>query len=63
MPEELSSADCVVIATGHRNLDCSTVIDRVYLIVDTCYAIADARSHGEPRLHEKIVRLDGPIPG
>ena len=63
MPEELSSADCVVIATGHGNVDCSTVIDRANLIVDTRYATADARSHGEPRLQEKIVRLDAPMPG
>ena len=61
-PENLSSADCVIITTGHRNVDYSTMIKQANLIVDTCNATADARSQVEPQLREKIVRLGAPMP-
>jgi UDP-N-acetyl-D-glucosamine dehydrogenase len=50
--EALSTADCVVIVTGHRSLDYRRVVDRAARVVDTCNATADV---GVGK--DKVVRL------
>jgi UDP-N-acetyl-D-glucosamine dehydrogenase len=52
--EALSTADCVVIVTGHRSLDYSRVVDRAARVVDTCNATADVGGG-----KDKVVRLGG----
>jgi len=39
--EALSSADCVVIVTGHRDVDYRRVVEQASQIVDTCNTVAD----------------------
>ena len=39
--DELSSADCVVIVTGHRGVDYERVVAQAVRVVDTCNAAAD----------------------
>lgn len=38
--EALTTADCVVIISGHRAVDYQRVLDRASLVVDTCHATA-----------------------
>jgi len=54
--EEIGAADCVVVVTGHRNVDYSRVVGCASLVVDTCNATACV---GGGR--EKIVRLGAPL--
>jgi UDP-N-acetyl-D-glucosamine dehydrogenase len=48
--------DCVVIVTGHRNIDYVHVADKAKLIVDSCNATAQAAQG-----RDKIVRLGAPL--
>lgn len=50
--EALSAADCVVIVTGHRDVDYGRVIGQASWVVDTCNATSDA---GDGR--ERVLRL------
>ncbi|NLE45747.1 MAG: nucleotide sugar dehydrogenase [Chloroflexi bacterium] len=62
---EVQSADCVVIVTGHRNVDYRFVVDQARLVVDTCNATAFAFTQdGEDLAHtrQRIVRLGAPLP-
>ncbi len=54
--EELSSADCVLIVTGHRDVDYGHVVDQASRVVDTCNAAAGIRAG-----REKILRLGAPL--
>jgi UDP-N-acetyl-D-glucosamine dehydrogenase len=54
--EMLNSYDCVVIVTGHHNVDYSRVVDQARLIVDTCNSTGPVT-----RGHDKIVRLGAPL--
>jgi len=57
--EEIGAADCVVIVTGHRNLDYAQLVKQAATIVDTCNATAGLSDHRDYR--EKIVRLGAPL--
>lgn len=62
--DEVAASDCVVIVTGHRNLDYSTIVRHAPLIVDTCNAVARFLRPEDPvlvRWREKIVRLGAPL--
>jgi len=61
-PKELSSADCVVIVTGHPSIDYDLVVDKADLIVDTCNATAASPLHLKAEHLQKIVRLGAPMP-
>lgn len=50
--ETLSSADCVVIVTGHRSVDYDRVVREAQRVVDTCNATADVERQGD-----KVLRL------
>ncbi len=54
--EELASADCVVIVTGHRSLDYARVVQKARRVVDCCNA-----TRGAPP-DRRIVRLGAPFP-
>lgn len=54
--EELASADCVVIVTGHRSLDYARVVQKAQRVVDCCNATRGAPSD------RRIVRLGAPFP-
>ncbi|MFO7741266.1 MAG: nucleotide sugar dehydrogenase [Anaerolineae bacterium] len=54
--EEISAADCVVVVTGHQDVDYGRVVKRAERVVDTCNAVVDA---GEGL--EKVVRLGTPV--
>ncbi len=56
----LSQTDCVVIVTGHRNVDYGRVVNQTRLVIDSCNATADVKAG-----REKIIRLgvDGERPG
>lgn len=54
--EVLSSADCVVIVTGHPDVDYGRIVARTASVVDTCNAAA-AVLEGR----EKILRLGSPL--
>jgi UDP-N-acetyl-D-glucosamine dehydrogenase len=43
----LSEADCVVIVTGHRNIDYAHVVDKSRLVVDCCNATAGVKTGRE----------------
>ncbi len=51
---ELASADCVVIVTGHRDVDYARVVDQARAIVDSCNATAVVQNSPTA---EKILRL------
>ncbi|MGB9872582.1 MAG: nucleotide sugar dehydrogenase [Anaerolineae bacterium] len=53
--EELASADCVVIVTGHRSLDYARVVRTARRVVDCCNA-----TRGTADRH--VVRLGAPFP-
>lgn len=53
--EALSGADCVVIVTGHRNVDYERVVDQAARVVDTCNAVADVDGG-----QDKVLRLGAP---
>jgi len=53
--EELTTADCVIIVTGHRTLDYARVVKQADLIVDTCN-VTSSVDEGQ----EKTVRLGAP---
>jgi len=53
--EELSSADCVVIVTGHQDVDYGRVVDQAPRVVDTCNALVDV-----DECLGNIVRLGAP---
>lgn len=48
----LGAADCVVIVTGHRNVDYAQVLDKARLIVDCCNVTTEDRSYSD-----KVLRL------
>jgi len=54
--KELGANDCVVIVTGHRNVDYSQVLEKADLVVDTCNATAGLTVDGA-----KVVRLGAPF--
>jgi UDP-N-acetyl-D-glucosamine dehydrogenase len=55
--DELSAADCVVIVTGHRNLDYAQVVEKARLVVDCCNATGALTSPPA-----SVVRLGAPFP-
>jgi UDP-N-acetyl-D-glucosamine dehydrogenase len=55
--EALTSADCVIIVTGHRSLDYRQVVQQASLVIDCCNATR-ATDDGKAR----IVRLGAPFP-
>ncbi len=55
--DEITTADCIVIVTGHHNLDYAQVVQHARLVVDTCNATATVSEH-----RDKIVRLGAPLP-
>ena len=58
--EELATADCVVVVTGHRSLDYGYVMRHAGLVVDTCNATAVVSD--QPDLsNAQIVRLGAPL--
>jgi UDP-N-acetyl-D-glucosamine dehydrogenase len=54
--EELASADCVVIVTGHRSVDYARVVQKARRVVDCCNA-----TRGTPP-DRRVVRLGAPFP-
>ncbi len=54
--EELASADCVVIVTGHRSVDYARVTQTAQRMVDCCNA-----TRGAPQ-GQRVVRLGAPFP-
>jgi len=61
---EISTADCVVIVTGHHSLDYELVVEHADLVVDTCNAtavVSDRQASSDAGLR-KIVRLGAPLP-
>lgn len=54
--ERLDSCDCVVIVTGHRDVDYSRVVAKARLIVDTCNSTGLVTQG-----RDKIVRLGAPL--
>jgi UDP-N-acetyl-D-glucosamine dehydrogenase len=56
--EEIAAADCVVIVTGHRNLDYEYVVEHADLVVDTCNVTAGVPDSDRKG---KIVRLGVPL--
>ncbi len=54
--EELASADCVVIVTGHRSVDYARVVQKAQRVVDCCNA-----TRGTPP-DRRVVRLGAPFP-
>jgi UDP-N-acetyl-D-glucosamine dehydrogenase len=54
--EMLGSYDCVVIVTGHRNVDYTQVVNKARLIVDTCNATGPITQG-----RDKIVQLGAPL--
>ncbi len=54
--EELASADCVVIVTGHRSVDYARVVQKARRVVDCCNA-----TRGTPP-DRRVVRLGTPFP-
>jgi UDP-N-acetyl-D-glucosamine dehydrogenase len=54
--EMLGSFDCVLIVTGHRNVDYTQVVNKARLIVDTCNATGPVTQG-----RDKIVRLGAPL--
>jgi UDP-N-acetyl-D-glucosamine dehydrogenase len=57
-PEVLAGADCVVIVTGHTDVDYDQVVEHAHLVIDTVNATREVR-----RGREKIIRLGGVAPG
>ncbi len=53
--EELSAADCVVIVTGHRDVDYGRVVSQAARVVDTCNAVL-----GVDEGADKVLRLGAP---
>jgi UDP-N-acetyl-D-glucosamine dehydrogenase len=53
-PEVLAQADCVVIVTGHSNIDYDQVVRQARLVIDTVNATREIH-HGR----DKIIRLGG----
>ena len=61
----VTESDCVVIVTGHRELDYNWVAHYAPLVVDSCNATADVREHFSQeagRRQALIVRLGAPAP-
>lgn len=56
--EEIAAADCVVVVTGHQDVDYRRVVERAERVVDTCNVVADV---GEGL--GKVVRLGAPGAG
>ena len=56
--EKLAQVDCVVIVTGHRQVNYANVVSQSKLVIDSCNATAQAAAG-----REKIVRLGAPLPG
>jgi UDP-N-acetyl-D-glucosamine dehydrogenase len=55
--EELATADCVVIVTGHRSLDYARVMEKARLVVDCCNATGALGGNSA-----NVVRLGAPFP-
>ena len=53
--DELAAADCVVIVTGHRDVDYRHVVEQARLVVDSCNATSSLGN-----LPDKVVRLGAP---
>ena len=53
-PETLSQADCVLIVTGHANVDYDWVVEQAQLVIDAVNATRRVRQG-----REKIIRLGG----
>ena len=53
-PEVLAQADCVLVATGHANVDYAQVVEHARLVIDTVNATRHVHSG-----RDKIVRLGG----
>jgi UDP-N-acetyl-D-glucosamine dehydrogenase len=53
--EELSTADCVVVVTGHRDVDYGRVVNQAVRVVDTCNAMVDVKEGVG-----KVLRLGAP---
>jgi UDP-N-acetyl-D-glucosamine dehydrogenase len=59
----MTESDCVVIVTGHRELDYNWVAHHAPLVVDSCNATADVREHFNQEAGRKqamILRLGAP---
>jgi UDP-N-acetyl-D-glucosamine dehydrogenase len=57
-PEVLIQADCVVIVTGHADVDYDQVVEHAQLVIDAVNATRDVRNG-----RDKIVRLGGMASG
>ena len=53
-PEILTQADCVVIVTGHADVDYDQVVEHAQLVIDTVNATQQVRNR-----RDKIIRLGG----
>ena len=62
-PEEIGAADCVVVVTGHGNVDYGQVLRHASAVVDTCNSTADLLDADETStepLRQKVIRLGAP---
>jgi UDP-N-acetyl-D-glucosamine dehydrogenase len=57
-PEVLTQTDCVVIVTGHADVDYDQVVEHAQLVIDAVNATRDVRNG-----RDKIVRLGGMASG
>jgi len=53
--EALSTADCVVIVTGHSSLDYGRIVERAKAVVDSCNATKGVKDR------KRVVRLGAPV--
>jgi UDP-N-acetyl-D-glucosamine dehydrogenase len=53
-PETLAQVDCVVIVTGHTEVDYDQVVEHARLVIDTVNATRQVRNK-----RDKIIRLGG----
>ncbi len=53
-PEVLTQADCVVIVTGHADVDYDQVVEHARLVIDAVNATRQVRNG-----RDKIIRLGG----
>jgi len=63
--EEIRATDCVVIVTGHHNLNYRFVLECADLVVDTCNlstVVINPQDPSSAELGRKIIRLGAPLP-
>jgi len=60
---EVGAADCVVIVTGHHDVNYALIVRHARAVVDTCDATAGLLLVGDTaRFRGKVVRLGAPLP-